>query len=169
MTLPRGCSHREYALNPYNSNARKRDGIQFGAMTHYGKAMGVDWMKGKEIGEAIPPAYSEYLGAELLATLTESAAHGWEASYRDCYGGVGVRHTEKGEMLMSKISVGSKVRMQGDCECSYEPVKGKDIWYDSRDCYHKPNAVRHVFRDNSSVWVRNRYNFARRILNKDLL
>jgi DNA (cytosine-5)-methyltransferase 1 len=76
MTLPRGCSHREYALNPYNSNARKRDGIQFGAMTHYGKAMGVDWMKGKEIGEAIPPAYSEYLGAELLATLTESAAHG---------------------------------------------------------------------------------------------
>ena len=70
---------------------------------------------------------------------------------------------------MSKITVGAKVKAEGDCECTYEPVKGKEIWYDSRDCYHKPNAVRHVFRDNESVWVRNRYNFARRILNKDLL
>ena len=70
---------------------------------------------------------------------------------------------------MQKIIVGSKVRVRGNCECSYEPVKGKDIWYDSRDCYHTANAVRHVFRDNKSVWVRNRYNFARRILSKDLV
>ena len=70
---------------------------------------------------------------------------------------------------MSTISVGSKVRMIGNCECSYEPIKSQDIWYDSRDCYHTANAVRHVFRDGKSVWVRNRYKFARRILNKDLV
>jgi hypothetical protein len=80
-----------------------------------------------------------------------------------------VRHTEKGEMLMSKISVGSRVRMQGDCECSYEPVKGKDIWYDSRDCYHTANAVKHVFRDDKSVWITNRHGFGRRVHNTDLI
>ena len=70
---------------------------------------------------------------------------------------------------MSKISVGSKVRIKGNCECRYEPVKDKPIWFDIRDCYHTANAVRHVFRDNNSVWVKNRYNFARRILSKDLV
>ena len=69
---------------------------------------------------------------------------------------------------MSKISVGAKVMVKGNCECSYEPVKGKDIWFDSRDCYHTPNAVRHVFRDGKSVWVRNRYGFARRVDNEVL-
>ncbi len=70
---------------------------------------------------------------------------------------------------MSKIRVGSKVRVRGNCECSYEPIKGQDIWYDSRDCYHTANAVKHVFRDETSVWVTNRHGFARRILNKDLV
>ena len=70
---------------------------------------------------------------------------------------------------MSKISVGAKVRVRGNCECSYDPVKDKAVWYDSRDCYHTANAVRHVFRDGKSVWVKNRYNFARRILSKNLL
>jgi hypothetical protein len=70
---------------------------------------------------------------------------------------------------MSTISVGSKVRMQGDCECSREPVPGKDIWFDIKDCYHKRTTVRRVFRDGTSAWVTNRYGFARRIRDKDLL
>jgi hypothetical protein len=70
---------------------------------------------------------------------------------------------------MQKIIVGSKVRMQGDCECSYEPVFGKNWWYDSRECFHTPSLVRHVFKDDESVWARNRYRYARRILIKDLL
>ena len=70
---------------------------------------------------------------------------------------------------MPKITVGSKVRIKGNCECSYEPVKGKDIWFDSRDCYHTTNAVKHVFRDDKSVWLVNRHSFARRVLNTDLI
>ena len=31
------------------------------------EAMGIDWMNGHELCEAIPPAYTEYLGAQLLA------------------------------------------------------------------------------------------------------
>lgn len=36
-------------------------------------AMGIDWMTGDELSEAIPPAYTEWIGAQLLKVL-ESAA-----------------------------------------------------------------------------------------------
>ena len=35
---------------------------------------GLDWMTGHEVNEAIPPAYTEYLGRQLLAHLEERAA-----------------------------------------------------------------------------------------------
>jgi DNA (cytosine-5)-methyltransferase 1 len=34
-------------------------------------AMGIDWMTWEEIREAIPPAYTEFIGAQLLASLPE--------------------------------------------------------------------------------------------------
>lgn len=33
-------------------------------------AMGIDWMTGRELNEAIPPAYTEHIGRALLAHLT---------------------------------------------------------------------------------------------------
>jgi DNA (cytosine-5)-methyltransferase 1 len=38
------------------------------------EAMGVDWMNGNELSEAIPPAYTEYLGEQLLAALPQEDA-----------------------------------------------------------------------------------------------
>jgi DNA (cytosine-5)-methyltransferase 1 len=32
-------------------------------------AMGIDWMTWEEIREAIPPAYTEFIGRQLIATL----------------------------------------------------------------------------------------------------
>lgn len=34
--------------------------------------MGIDWMEWRELAEAIPPAYTELLGAQLYALLRES-------------------------------------------------------------------------------------------------
>lgn len=33
-------------------------------------AMGIDWMELRELSEAIPPAYTQYLGAQLLQVMT---------------------------------------------------------------------------------------------------
>jgi len=40
---------------------------------HYGRtAMGIDWMDANELSEAIPPAYTEWIGAQVIATLRPS-------------------------------------------------------------------------------------------------
>jgi len=37
-------------------------------------AMGIDWMTGNELCEAIPPAYTEHIGQQLLAHLVQRVA-----------------------------------------------------------------------------------------------
>jgi len=39
----------------------------------YADAMGCDWMTSKEARQAVPPAYSEWIGARLLTTLADAA------------------------------------------------------------------------------------------------
>lgn len=38
------------------------------------QCMGIDWMNGDELSQAIPPAYTEYIGKQLLEHLAEAAA-----------------------------------------------------------------------------------------------
>ena len=74
VTAPRSCAHLRPALNPYNKRARKRDGIEKDATQHHAKGMDIDWMRGDEIGEAIPPAYTELIGHQLMQHLEARVA-----------------------------------------------------------------------------------------------
>ena len=38
------------------------------------RLMGIDWMNRRELPQAIPPAYTEWIGRQLLAALSEPAA-----------------------------------------------------------------------------------------------
>jgi hypothetical protein len=40
------------------------------AAPHVKVAMGIDWMTRDELTQAIPPTYTEYIGAQLLAAVT---------------------------------------------------------------------------------------------------
>jgi DNA (cytosine-5)-methyltransferase 1 len=44
----------------------KRDGWKNGGTAAWQTAMGIDWMTGNELKEAIPPAYTKFIGEQLL-------------------------------------------------------------------------------------------------------
>ena len=51
-----------------------RGGRQAASLSDAQDAMGIDWMPRRELAEAIPPAYTEYIGRQLLAHVQASAA-----------------------------------------------------------------------------------------------
>lgn len=65
--LAPGCRHDlvKSPMNPYNSIARRRDGIT-GTDAKWRKELGLDWMNSREASLAIPPAYSEFIGRQAL-------------------------------------------------------------------------------------------------------
>jgi DNA (cytosine-5)-methyltransferase 1 len=46
---------------------RKERGIAAGRL-----AMGIDWMNRAELSESIPPAYTEFIGKQLMAALVRA-------------------------------------------------------------------------------------------------
>lgn len=62
-----------HTVTGHAGGSSKRDGWKGGGTVEWRKAMGIDWMVGKELAEAIPPAYSEYIGRFAIEYLRRAA------------------------------------------------------------------------------------------------
>jgi hypothetical protein len=63
-----GCRHGEWFEGPYV--AVYGDGGGKGTIAQWQRAMGIDWITSKKtMAEAIPPAYTEFIGRQLMAEL----------------------------------------------------------------------------------------------------
>jgi DNA (cytosine-5)-methyltransferase 1 len=51
-----------------------RDGTQQFSTDERREAMGIDWMTGQELSQAIPPAYTKWIGDRLMAVVEQRAA-----------------------------------------------------------------------------------------------
>jgi len=74
------CSHkrqgRVVGVYGHSGGSSKRDGISFSGVEAWKAAMDIDWMTGAELAEAIPPAYTEYIGRQLLLYLPTEPSKG---------------------------------------------------------------------------------------------
>ena len=75
------CAHGQNAWNPAYKHATGRKRRRVPVIGEWRvplelqqEAMGIDWMTLTELTEAIPPAYTEHIGTQLMAHLSERAA-----------------------------------------------------------------------------------------------
>lgn len=84
LTAPQGASRTPFPIGVYgtrpdgrttyryrnNGNMKGRSLIRAAkSIEEAREAMGIDWMDWNEIKEAVPPAYTEYMGRQLLEAL----------------------------------------------------------------------------------------------------
>jgi hypothetical protein len=71
--LRQSCHHPEPIVGVYGySGSRGSSGIYSGRLSRWSEAMGIDWMThAKQVSQAIPPAYTEYIGGQLLEQIPE--------------------------------------------------------------------------------------------------
>ena len=67
-------------VNGHPGGSSTRDpGARFGSVEEWRAGMGIDWMSAPELAEAIPPAYTEWIGRYLAATIESRP---WEGVWR---------------------------------------------------------------------------------------
>jgi DNA (cytosine-5)-methyltransferase 1 len=71
------CDHTRPITGVYghaHGSGGAADGMLPGDLATWSRAMGIDWMTTGELADAIPPAYTEFVGAQLLQHLLTVAA-----------------------------------------------------------------------------------------------
>lgn len=76
LSLP--CQHDGPVIGIYGDHGRDRRRVgnigRYFTMDERKLAMGIDWMKRDELDQAIPPAYTEYIGQQLVEALALASA-----------------------------------------------------------------------------------------------
>lgn len=88
---PGPCAHKGQPLPVYGhaGGRSKRDGLKFPGTEAWREGMGIDWMTGKELAEAIPPAYTEYIGRAVMKSLLSGVTEGFALAGEPSTFGVG--------------------------------------------------------------------------------
>lgn len=80
LMAPMSCNHHGRSCNGGKNGDQKHPEAEFITVTgsvhpiaKAKKAMGIDWMNRAELVEAIPPAYTEWLGRQMITCLTKHA------------------------------------------------------------------------------------------------
>lgn len=60
---------RYHTVTGHAGGSSKRDGWKGGSTADWRVAMGIEWMTGSELAEAIPPAYTEWIGRQIISNL----------------------------------------------------------------------------------------------------
>jgi DNA (cytosine-5)-methyltransferase 1 len=77
FALRPGHDHREPAISVVGHGTPSWVRAKLGrnpTIAEYRESMGIDWMNRDELSQAIPPAYTEWIGRQLLAHLEQRAA-----------------------------------------------------------------------------------------------
>lgn len=84
---PMSCNHDDRSSNGGKNGDQKHPEAKYITVTSAvspiskaKKAMGIDWMNRAELVEAIPPAYTEWLGRQMIACLTQHAPDAGESA-----------------------------------------------------------------------------------------
>jgi len=72
-------NHPEFFVSVFGGGAKRRRrgrGFPTTNVVHAdaSRAMGIDWMTRDELSQAIPPAYTEWIGEQLLAAMEGAAS-----------------------------------------------------------------------------------------------
>jgi len=68
---PASCHHHLPPRTVYcHAGGRSvRDGLTFPGTDAWREGMGIDWITGQELAESIPPAFTEFIGEQLMRHL----------------------------------------------------------------------------------------------------
>lgn len=72
------CRHSGQPIGVYGGGTNRLNGIgrgRKGNARERAEAMGIDWMNVAEMSQAIPPAFSEFIGAALMQHLNDRSTH----------------------------------------------------------------------------------------------
>ena len=75
MPDPPSCDHSDPIAGVYghpHGKAGAWPGMLPSTLEQWSESMGIDWMNAKGLAEAIPPAYTEFIGRAVMAEMEAS-------------------------------------------------------------------------------------------------